>query len=129
MTRNNASKKSIRQRMEWSGESYTVAKHKLETISKITVWELGEDGEMWFVENTTDATLAFIAVEQWLMDCGAPEMVEFKSEWRGVARSSWYWHPIFVKGEPTGESYLCHTEHAKHEYTNERLLTGVLVKG
>jgi len=77
----------------------------------ITVWELGEDSDIWLVEGTSDAHSADEAVRQWVEECmgetieaftGADDLVEFTIKFR----KDWAWIPGSDPENPMDEASL-----------------------
>lgn len=77
----------------------------------ITVFELGEDGDTWFVEGTSDAHSADEAVRGWVERTtgetieafiDADELVEFNFRFR----KDWYWLPGGDPENPMDEAAL-----------------------
>lgn len=131
MTRNNAQKKTIRDRMVETGESYAVAMRKLEAA--VSVWELGEDGDTWFVEGTQDAVTARKALEEWIFETygfDSVVAVEWVMDWlpylenaKPVIRADWFWKPAH-KEHPDEEAYLRSKEKNLAIHEGEKLMQG-----
>lgn len=90
-----------------------------------TVWELGEHGGYWFVEGTTDNTVALHALQNWLIETD-PEHANDCREFSFTIQDDWYWEPLFAD-DPSGESELRSVE--KHGPSNSKpLMRGVLIQ-
>jgi hypothetical protein len=98
MTRDNAHKKDIRARMAETGESYATAKRKLEAELIPVVWELGEDGDSFFVEHTTDVEQAKALFLDYVAesrdnDEWKDEIVAQAKEAEPFVAEDWFWTP------------------------------------
>lgn len=91
-----------------------------------TVWELGEHGGYWFVEDTTDRPVALHSLQNWLIEAD-PEHANGCRELSFTIQDDWYWEPLFA-GDPTGGSELRSVE--KHGPSNGKpLMRGVFIQG
>jgi len=141
MTTNNAQKEAIRARMSMTGEPYNVARRKLSAVAEdnLTVWELGEDGEAWFVEGTLNQDKAYEAVKQWIIETTwiDPKSTLFSyfhhmddlpfsslDETRKEARDDWFWKPV-DPSHPHSDAYLARQKDPKSGYQGEEIYTGV----
>lgn len=139
MTKNNASKTAIRERMQQTGESYCVAMRNLESpnpVVPLNVIELGEDTNMWFVEGTADIEEAKEAILKWFKEVNQPfdnhdvfwidMMHSFPEDAEGVAGDDWFWSPINPE-YPEDEAVLKSLYSDKEQYNGEQLFSGVYV--
>lgn len=125
MTRNNTIKKAIRERMKQTGEKYNVARKEIE-LSNIIVWELGEHGGSWFVENAKDEEIALVALKEWILSTD-PESIKdyspFKERLELKYRDDWFWKPINPV-YPNEESVLMSKKKHANDYNAERIFSG-----
>ena len=139
MTKNNASKNAIRERMQQTGESYCVAMRHLEASNseiQLNVIELGEDTNMWFVEGTVDVEQAKEAILKWFKEVNQPfdnndifwidMMHSFPEDAEGAAGDDWFWSPVDPT-YPDDETILKSLYSDKAEYNGEQLFAGVYV--
>lgn len=110
MTKNKAKKQALREHITQTGESYTKALHELENT---TVWELGEDGDSWFIEGTTNLPIALIALKHWIKTTVPEHYTEYLENFttpmfHHETRENWYWQPLHPQ-YPNDESILKHT--------------------
>ena len=134
MTRNNASKKAIRERMELTGEPYTVAARNLKKFldTPINVIELGEDGDAWFVEGTTDINEAKTAIKTYLeglyqsTDEWLPESIEYMMEASADVQYDWFWRPLHAQ-YPHDEAVLRSKSKHASEYSRQDTFTGIYI--
>ena len=101
----------------------------------LTVWELGEDGGIWFVEGTLDKLEAIAAVRKWLEDTERGLSSEFSQAagpFSASARSDFFWEGFFWNEEapePLEESELLARSRDQGRWNGETTLAGVLVQG
>lgn len=133
MTKDNAQKTIIRNRMKRTGESYAVAMRKLQP-PKFEVIELGEDGECWFVVGTLDEKEAITAIKQWIdniiwPDPGTPAGYDHPDEnyLAYVAGDDFYFVPAYPDN-PDSEYELKKVSKNPSEYKDEELFSGMLVQ-
>ncbi|UUX60148.1 hypothetical protein [Glutamicibacter halophytocola] len=105
-------------------------------IENITVWELGEDSDTWFVEGTSDAHSADEAVRGWVeINTGqtieaftdADDLVEFNFK----LRKDWHWLPGGDPKNPLVEAALLYPHDGLLVPDNVQLMgpfTGILVQ-
>lgn len=133
MTKNNALKKAIRNRMAETSEPYNVAARNLKlSADSLNVIELGEDGDSWFVEDTLDTELAKTAVKQWLKsvygdDDYFSEFVKMLNLSNAEARDDWFWRPVHAEF-PQDEAVLRNLENDESEYARQDLFSGVYIR-
>lgn len=124
MTRNNIIKKAIRERMKQTGEKYNVARRQVE-LSNIIVWELGEHGGSWFIENTNDEQLALVALKEWILSTDPDSLKDytpFKDRLSLTFKEDWFWKPI-NPAYPNDESVL-ESKQENTGYNGENIFTG-----
>ena len=148
MTKDNAQKKAIRERMQQTGEVYSVARRKLEEAA-VEVWELGEDGGKWFIQGTTDLQLAKQLLREWIDETLAVSEYPGKSaaqteldkktlaEYHAyldeqdtvfLSGDDWFWRPVSEE-DPEDEAYIEKVSRTPELYTNQKLHKGILVYG
>ena len=131
MTRNKAQKEQIRARMEETGENYTTARRHILNQPELTVWELGEDGDSWYVEGTLDINAAKLAVKDWL-EYTSPEIID--NGWEHYSQrlsthpsKTYFWKPLFPQ-YPDEESILLNAAANPEDYEGQPLMQGTLVQ-
>ena len=93
------------------------------------VWPLGEDGEAWFIQGTTDDELAVGSLSRWLHSSD-PETLESYEELETelssdlTVRDDWFWAPL-VGGPQDGDLELCHYGKDSARWTGQPLVRGV----
>lgn len=131
MTKNKAIKEQIRLRMEETGENYTTAKRYIENLPNITTYELGEEGDSWYVEGTIDPAEALENVKSWL-EGTVPEILEdgwekFSARLDVHPSDTWFFVPLSSK-YPEDEQVLRNKDSHPELYTGQLLMKGVLVQ-
>jgi hypothetical protein len=148
MTKDNAQKKAIRSRMQQTGEPYSVARRRLEETA-VEIWELGEDGGRWFIQGTTDITLAKRVVHEWIdetlavseypeksspqLERDKKELAEYhayveEQETVFLSGEDWFWRPV-SKAHPDDEAYIEQVSRTPERHTGQKLHKGVLIYG
>jgi len=132
MTKDNATKKAIRERMAITEEPYSVAarNHRQFTETPINVIDLGEDGDAWFVEGTIDIEKARAAIKTTLEgyyqgdDDWLPESLEVLADSKADVRYDWFWRPLFAE-YPHDDAVLRNKTQHGSEYARQDLFTGI----
>lgn len=77
------------------------------STEELTAWELGENGDSWFIEGTIDQGLAQIAVQRWIAGTAPDTLQNYydHGQFHFSAHRDWYWEPISEE-HPEGESIL-----------------------
>ena len=136
MTRNKSTKQAIRNHMSQTGESYCVAWRALEKLHgeaepQVTVYELGEDGDSWFIEGAASIDAAKHALNEWLYEIYdehdhalLEEILLLVSEASWTHREDWFWVP-FLASHPNDEQVLKSKSQNPNEYKGEELCPGI----
>jgi hypothetical protein len=133
MTKNNAHKKNVRERMAQHNESYAVALRKIEANTKpeITIFPLGEDSEQYIIQNVTDFDQSLQIIREWLQEV-TPEDNWFTmwepwfKEANHIVRNDWFWVPL-NEDYPDDESILCNVTQSPDKHKTQTLFTGIYV--
>lgn len=93
------------------------------------VWPLGEDGEAWFIQGTTDDELAVDSLIRWLHDTDPETLKDYEDleiDLRDnlTIRDDWFWAPL-VGGPQDGDLELCHYGKDSARWTGQPLVRGV----
>lgn len=94
----------------------------------LTIWELGENGDTWFVEGTIDQALANMTAQRWIAETSPDTLQDYydHGQFRCSAHRDWYWEPLFPE-IPDAEAKLSRVEKSGNE-ENRPLMAGVLVQ-
>lgn len=111
----------------WAGRPMDVLEPLPEDkVEDTVVWELGEHGGYWFVEGTTDRTVALHALQLWLIETD-PEHANDCREFNLSIRDDWYWEPRGASDGFDGEAEL--RSAAKHGPSEGKaLMRGVFIQ-
>lgn len=142
MTKNKVQKNAVRKIQALTGTAYSEAKRQLsqkethQLLSELTVWELTDDGGVWFVEGTTDEDLARLAVRIWIIDTIGlwtrdplarttleDHFLDLNSS-KALIRKDWFFKGATVENPDVEEAPLQYAE--KYEHHTEPLYEGVL---
>ena len=93
------------------------------------VWSMGEDGEAWFIQGTTDDELAVGSLNRWLHSYDTEtlknyEELEIDLRDNLTIRRDWFWAPL-VGGAQDGDLELCHYGKDSARWTGQPLVRGV----
>jgi len=93
------------------------------------VWPLGEDGEDWFIQGTTDDGLAVDSLIRWLHESDPEtlaqyEELEIELSDNLTIRNDWFWAPL-VGGAQDGDLELCYYGKDSARWTGQPLVRGV----
>lgn len=100
-----------------------------ETLDEVVVWDLGEDGENWLIEGTTDGELGLRALALWIeeVDPEAPAHYEnFPEDLRNsfTPRDDWFWRDL-NPNHPNEDMELCWKSRDAHRWSGEPLFKGI----
>lgn len=135
MTNNNAFKKTIRERMQQTGESYNVAARKLqEQRVNPTVIELGDEDDAWLVTGVNTPQEAFQLIREWLIACypdptsrTRQELLSYLDDYCGSKlRHDWFWVPLEAE-YPEGDALLRYASKPEVQHNNEPLFTAFYI--
>jgi len=104
-----------------------------ETLDEVVVWDLGEDGENWLIEGTTDGDLGLKALALWIEEV-EPEVTErfesFPEDLRNsfTARDDWFWRDL-NPAHPNEDMELCWKSRDEHRWNGEQLFRGIHAGG
>lgn len=119
---------TIDQKVAWSIAESWAEGNPMVSTGHLTIWELGENGDTWFVESTIDAALAHVAAQRWIAGTSPDTLQDYydHGQFRFSAHRDWYWEPLFPE-IPDAEAKLSRVEKSGNE-ENRPLMAGVLVQ-
>lgn len=100
-----------------------------ETLDEVVVWDLGEDGENWLIEGTTNSDLGLKALALWIEEV-EPEAAEgyenFPEDLRSsfTLREDWFWRDL-NPSYPNEDMELCWKSRDAHRWSGEPLFRGI----
>lgn len=100
-----------------------------EALDEVVVWDLGEDGENWLIEGTTDGDLGLKALALWIEEV-EPEVADdyesFPEDLRNsfTVREDWFWRDL-NPAHPNEDMELCWKSRDAHRWNGEQLFKGI----